>query len=98
MLRYVSRWSPRKVIMWADKHGCTSLMALVGSALVLILNFAFSFGLSTKSNLATEPLLLLRPLLPRPNLDLGRDMMSCVVEENAKRLVEVCVEVVREKT
>ena len=41
-----------------NAQGCASLMALVGSALVLIWNAAFSLAVSEASTLGIDPLLV----------------------------------------
>ncbi len=53
-------------------HGCASLIALEGSAFVLILYRAFSCAVSAASIFGSEPLLLLRLLPVKLNMDLVR--------------------------
>ena len=51
--------------------GCNSFMAIVGSALDVILRECFSFVVSVRSTLPTDPPLLLLPKL-RIDIDRGR--------------------------
>lgn len=52
--------------------GCASLMALVGSALVLIWKAAFSFAVSAASTLGIDPLLAFLFLPVKLNIELLR--------------------------
>ena len=56
----------------ANVQGCASLMALVGSALVLIWNAAFSLAVSAASTLGIDPLLDFLFLPVKLNIELLR--------------------------
>ena len=56
----------------ANVPGCASLMALVGSALVLIWNAAFSLAVSAASTLGIEPLLVFLLLPVKLSIELLR--------------------------
>ena len=56
----------------AHVQGCASLIALVGSALVLIWNAAFSLAVSTASTLGIEPVLVFLFLAVKLSIELLR--------------------------
>lgn len=56
----------------ADVQGCASWMALVGSALVLIWNAAFSLAVSAASTLGIDPLLVFLFFPVKLNIELLR--------------------------